>query len=82
MAGRHKTWKPLGPAGHHAIFTFHTCIAGDVERDFWLAYDLLQNPKDHAEFTIVRNWVQKALEVGHLMLLRLKYNTIRQHGLY
>ncbi len=37
--------------------------AGDVERDFWLAYDLLQNPKDHAEFTIVRNWVQKALEV-------------------
>lgn len=40
--------------------------AGDVERDFWLAYDLLQNPKDHAEFTIVRNWVQKALEVSTL----------------
>ena len=43
--------------------------AGDVERDFWLAYDLLQNPKDHAEFTIVRNWVQKALEVNILELL-------------
>ena len=38
-------------------------LAGDIERDFWLAYDLLQNPKDHAEFTIVRNWVQEALEV-------------------
>ena len=40
--------------------------AGDVEKDFWLAYDLLQNPKDHAEFTIVRNWIQKALEVGDI----------------
>ena len=38
-------------------------LAGDIQRDFWLAYDLLQNPKDHAEFTIVRNWVQEALEV-------------------
>ena len=41
-------------------------LAGDIERDFWLAYDLLQNPKDHAEFTIVRNWVQEALEVHAL----------------
>ena len=41
-------------------------LAGDIERDFWLAYDLLQNPKDHAEFTIVRNWVQEALKVHAL----------------
>ena len=27
-------------------------LAGDVERDFWLAFDLLRNPKDHAEFTV------------------------------
>ena len=47
-----------------AYFAWHGCCAGDVERDFWLAYELLQNPKDHAEFTIVRNWVQKALQVG------------------
>jgi hypothetical protein len=37
--------------------------AGDVEQDFWLAFDLLQNPKDHAEFTIVRNWLQAQLMV-------------------
>ncbi|KAK9806829.1 hypothetical protein WJX72_004058 [[Myrmecia] bisecta] len=34
---------------------------GDVEKDFWLAFDLLRNPKDHVEFTIVRNWVRDAL---------------------
>ena len=43
---------------------------GDIERDFWLAYDLLQNPKDHAEFTIVRNWVQEALKVTNLSRFR------------
>ena len=43
-----------------------SAYAGDIEKDFWLAYDLLQNPKDHAEFTIVRNWVQEALEVHAL----------------
>lgn len=41
----------------------YTC-SGDVERDFWLAFDLLQDPKDHAEFTIVRQWVQAALLVS------------------
>lgn len=41
------------------------CLSsGDVERDFWLAFDLLQDPKDHAEFTIVRNWVKAALSVS------------------
>ena len=40
--------------------------AGDVERDFWLAMELLGSPKDHAEFTIVRNWVRQALQVTGL----------------
>jgi hypothetical protein len=33
----------------------------DVERDFWLAFDLLRSHKDHVEFTVVRDWVQQAL---------------------
>lgn len=40
--------------------TFHV---GDVQKDFWLAFDLLRSPKDHAEFTIVRDWVRDALRV-------------------
>lgn len=35
--------------------------AGDVERDFWLAFDLLRAPKDHAEFTLVRDWIRRQL---------------------
>ncbi len=34
-----------------------------MEKDFWLAFDLLRTPKDHAEFTIVRDWVRDALKV-------------------
>ncbi|KAK9841086.1 hypothetical protein WJX84_008308 [Apatococcus fuscideae] len=34
---------------------------GDVEADFFLAFDLLRNPKDHFEFTQVRNWIKRAL---------------------
>uniref|UniRef100_A0A1D2A6W6 isochorismate synthase n=2 Tax=Auxenochlorella protothecoides TaxID=3075 RepID=A0A1D2A6W6_AUXPR len=34
---------------------------GSVENDFWLALDLLQSKKEHAEFTIVRDWVYEAL---------------------
>ena len=37
----------------------------------------LQNPKDHAEFTIVRNWVQKALQVTHSWL----QSEMQQHNL-
>ena len=33
----------------------------DAASDFWLAYDLLRSPKDHAEFSIVRDWVAGAL---------------------
>ena len=39
-------------------------MTGDVQKDFWLAFDLLRNPKDHAEFTIVRDWVRDTLKVG------------------
>ena len=35
--------------------------AGDVERDFWLAFDMLRSAKDHAEFTVVRESVRDAL---------------------
>ncbi len=35
--------------------------AGDVQRDFWLALDLLQSGKDHHEFVLVRDWIQDAL---------------------
>lgn len=34
---------------------------GDVERDFWLAFDLLQSHKDDVEFGVVRDWVQRTL---------------------
>ena len=32
-----------------------------MERDFWLAFDLLRSAKDHAEFTVVRESVREAL---------------------
>lgn len=35
--------------------------AGDVERDFWLSLELLKSPKDHVEFTLVRDWIRDAL---------------------
>ncbi|GMH33012.1 hypothetical protein BSKO_00846 [Bryopsis sp. KO-2023] len=35
---------------------------GDTERDFWLGLDLLQSPKDHIEFTLVRDWLRDALD--------------------
>ena len=41
-------------------------VAGDVEKDFWLAYDLLRSPKDHAEFVTVRDWVHTALQARPL----------------
>jgi len=41
---------------------------GDVEKDFWLAFNLLRTPKDHAEFTIVRDWVRDALKVRRLFI--------------
>lgn len=34
---------------------------GDLEKDFWYAFDLLRNPKDHVEFTLVRDFVRDAL---------------------
>lgn len=34
---------------------------GDVEADFWLAFDLLRSRKDHVEFALVRDWVAAAL---------------------
>lgn len=32
-----------------------------MEQDFWLSFDLLRNPKDHAEFTLVRDWIASQL---------------------
>jgi isochorismate synthase / 2-succinyl-5-enolpyruvyl-6-hydroxy-3-cyclohexene-1-carboxylate synthase / 2-succinyl-6-hydroxy-2,4-cyclohexadiene-1-carboxylate synthase / o-succinylbenzoate synthase len=34
---------------------------GDVEKDFWLSFDLLRSPKDDVEFSVVRDWLQGAL---------------------
>ena len=36
-------------------------LVGDVEKDFWYALDLLRSPKDHVEFTLVRDFVRDAL---------------------
>ena len=33
-----------------------------MERDFWLALDLLNSPKDHVEFTLVRDWIETSLQ--------------------
>lgn len=30
-----------------------------MEKDFWLAFDLLRSHKDHEEFTLVRDWVRQ-----------------------
>eukprot|EP00873_Tetraselmis_striata_P011091 jgi/Tetstr1/431355/TSEL_021046.t1 len=37
---------------------------GSPESDFWLALDLLRNPKDHMEFTIVRESIRQALQAA------------------
>ena len=37
---------------------------GDVEADFWLAFDLLRSHKDHVEFSVVRDWVQQVRQQG------------------
>ena len=53
-----------------------------MERDFWLAMDLLRDPKDHAEFAIVRDWVRSALQarVGQIsQLLFLVTNVVSGH---
>jgi isochorismate synthase/2-succinyl-5-enolpyruvyl-6-hydroxy-3-cyclohexene-1-carboxylate synthase/2-succinyl-6-hydroxy-2,4-cyclohexadiene-1-carboxylate synthase/O-succinylbenzoate synthase len=34
---------------------------GDVEKDFWLAFDMLRSHKDDVEFGVVRDWVRRAL---------------------
>jgi isochorismate synthase / 2-succinyl-5-enolpyruvyl-6-hydroxy-3-cyclohexene-1-carboxylate synthase / 2-succinyl-6-hydroxy-2,4-cyclohexadiene-1-carboxylate synthase / o-succinylbenzoate synthase len=34
---------------------------GDIEKDFWLAFDLLRSEKDDVEFGVVRDWVRRAL---------------------
>jgi isochorismate synthase EntC len=34
---------------------------GDLEADFYQGLDLLQSPKDHAEFTLVRDWIRQQL---------------------
>lgn len=34
---------------------------GDIEKDFWLAFDLLQSEKDDVEFGVVRDWVERTL---------------------
>lgn len=36
------------------------CV-GDIQKDFWYAFDLLRSPKDHVEFTLVRDFVRDAL---------------------
>ena len=35
---------------------------GDVEKDFWLSFDLLRSHKDDVEFGVVRDWVRRALD--------------------
>lgn len=34
---------------------------GDVEKDFWLSFDMLRSQKDDVEFGVVRDWVRRAL---------------------
>lgn len=46
-------------------------IAADLEKDFWLAFDLLRNPKDHVEFSIVRDWLKETLLVRPFLRARL-----------
>lgn len=43
------------------LAAWHHTAGGDVEKDFWLAFDLLRSHKDHVEFTVVRDWVRQAL---------------------
>ena len=34
---------------------------GNLEKDFWLSFDLLRSAKDDAEFSVVREWVKASL---------------------
>jgi isochorismate synthase EntC len=53
--------------------------AGDVEQDFWLAFDLLRSAKDHAEFTVVRECVRDALrEVADDVRVDRKKSVLKQ----
>lgn len=44
-----------------SLYHVYTLVPGDLEKDFWYAFDLLRNPKDHVEFTLVRDFVRDAL---------------------
>ena len=37
-------------------------LPGDLEGDFMIGLEMLRNPKDHVEFTLVRDWLHNALE--------------------
>ena len=53
--------------------------AGDVEKDFWYALDLLRSPKDHVEFTLVRDFVRDALlEVCSQVKLDTEKSVLKQ----
>lgn len=53
--------------------------SGDLEKDFWYAFDLLRNPKDHVEFTLVRDFVRDALlEVCSQVKLDTEKSVLKQ----
>ncbi|DBA90081.1 TPA: hypothetical protein ACH3X1_003400 [Trebouxia sp. C0004] len=53
--------------------------AGDVEKDFWYALDLLRCPKDHVEFTLVRDFVRDSLlEVCSQVKLDTEKSVLKQ----
>jgi len=53
--------------------------AGDIEKDFWYALDLLRSPKDHVEFTLVRDFVRDALlEVCSQVKLDTEKSVLKQ----
>lgn len=52
---------------------------GELEKDFWYAFDLLRNPKDHVEFTLVRDFVRDALlEVCSQVKLDTEKSVLKQ----
>ena len=56
------------------------CSSGDVEKDFWLGFDMLQSPKDHVEFTLVRDWLQDALSRVCMSVVVDVPKTVMKHG--
>ena len=56
--------------------------AGSEEEDFFLGLELLNNPKDHVEFCLVRDWISAQLRPQCSALqTEVQKSVIKQHSM-